>query len=176
MRSLFYLLFFLLISCQTQETKNAATNTSESFLPMQIGNSWKNDEQNFTEIKDTVKINGETYYQFNTLVGGDALATTFLRIDEKQQLWESWPDNPEKKYLHAKFGAGLNETFYTLGDKSTNDYLVTVTEKSPERMTFSFTMVNHPDLNGPSHTVTYTKGKGYEDNWKEVKINGKTVK
>ncbi|WPO84142.1 hypothetical protein SD427_07350 [Chryseobacterium sp. JJR-5R] len=165
----------LLVSC-TMQNKSNKGNTPESFMPMQIGNYWKVDAQNYTEIKDTLRIDGNLYYQFYSLVGGDAVSKVFLRIDENKQLVESWPSSGGKEYVRARFGGKLNESFFTLNDKSANDYKVTIVEKSDRKMTFSFDMIYHDNLKGQPHLETYIKGQGFDGNWNEIKIAGKLIK
>lgn len=167
------LLPLLLASCKTPQVKN---NDNQSFLPMQIGNYWKMDAQNYTEIQDTMRIDGKLYYKFYSLIGGDAVSTTYLRIDENNQLLESWPESKSKEYVRAKFNSNTGDSFFTLSDHSANDYKVTVTEKSDDKITFSFDMIYHENLGGSPHTVTYLKGLGLQDDWKSIKIDGKIVK
>lgn len=165
----------LLVSCAIK-IKNSSENTSESFMPMQIGNYWKVDAQNYTEIKDTLRIDGNLYYKFYSLVGGDAVSEVFLRIDENKQLVESWPSSEGKEYVRAQFGGKLNDSFFTLNDKSVNDYKVTIVEKSDRKMTFSFDMIYHENLKGQPHLETYIKGQGLDGSWNEIKIDGKIIK
>ncbi len=165
----------MMISCTTQNIKNDQ-NTAESFLPMQIGNYWKTDAQNYTEIKDTLRIDGKLYYQFNSLIGGDAVSVVYLRIDENKQLIESWPSSEGRNYIRAQFNGKLHDSFFTLNDKTTNDYKVTIVEKSDTKMTFSFDMIYHDHLKGQPHQETYSKGKGFDGNWTSIKINGKIIK
>lgn len=168
------LLTLMLTGCTSNYNDNK--RHSESFLPMQIGNYWKIDAQNYTEIKDTARIEGKLYYQFYSLVGGDAVAISYLRIDKDEQLWESWPSDPKTNYLHAKFNGKINDVFFTINDKSVNDNKVTITEKTDNKITFSFNMVYHANLKDHPQTVSYIKGQGYKGNWKSLKINGKIIK
>lgn len=149
---------------------------ANSFLPMQIGNQWRIDSQNYTEIQDTVRMDGKLYYKFYSLIGGDAVSTVYLRIDENNQLMESWPDSTGKQYTRAKFNSKVGDSFFTLNDGTTNDYKVTVIEKTDKKITFSFEMIYHDNMKGESHQVTYVKGQGLDDDWKSIKIDGKMVK
>lgn len=153
-----------------------ADTSQNSFLPMAIGNIWKMGEQNYTKIQDTLRIGGKLYFKFYSLVGGDAVDVKYLRIDNNNQLLEAYLDQTEKIYTHARFNALPGEAFYTLGDKTENDYKVTVVEKTEKKMTFEFEMVYHQNLKGSKHRVSYIKGLGYEGPWKEVIINGELVK
>ncbi|QNK61590.1 hypothetical protein H7F33_13610 [Pedobacter sp. PAMC26386] len=152
------------------------TAASDSFMPMQIGNKWSHGAHSYTEIQDTVRINKKLYYKFYSLVGGDATSTKYLRIDEKNQLLEAFPDQPGMTYVHAQFNANVNDKFYTLNDKSTNDYEVKLVEKTGDRRTFEFDMVNHPNLKGSTFKVSYLKGVGLDDGWQNIKIDGKIIK
>jgi len=174
LQSLFLPILF--IACTAQHTKDAENGPSESFLPMQIGNYWKTDAQNYTEIQDTMRIDGQLYFKFYSLIGGDAVSTSYLRIDKDNQLRESWPSAAGKEYIRAKFNGNVNDTFFTLNDGTVNDHQVTVTAKSDKKMTFSYNMVYHPNLKDHPEQITYIKGQGLEGNWKNIKINGVIIK
>ena len=148
--------------------------SEESFLPMHIGNYWKNNEENFTEIMDTLRIQGDLYYKFYSLIGGDGFGTRYLRIDENQNLIERYPKYPDSEYLHAKFNAQLESTFWTRNDQSVNDFRVMVTEKHDATRTFEFQRMYHPNAKD-KHSVTYIKGLGW-GNYKEIQINGDIFK
>ncbi|MDH6252363.1 hypothetical protein M2347_002090 [Chryseobacterium sp. H1D6B] len=167
---------FLFVACKMQDPKNTENNFSESFLPMQIGNYWKMDAQNYTEIQDTIRIDGKLYYKFYSLIGGDAVSTVYLRIDENNQLKESWPEAAGREYTRANFNSKVGDSFFTLNDQSTNDYKVTVIEKTDKKMTFSFDMIYQENMKGYPHKVTYIRGQGLDDGWKSIKIDGKVVK
>lgn len=163
-------------ACILKNNKELDTEASKSFLPMQIGNYWKNNAQNYTEIQDTVRIDGEKYYKFYSLIGGDAISTTYLRIDKDNQLWESYPSEPKAKYLKARFNGKVNDSFFTLNDESENDNKVTITEKTDKKMTFSYDMIYHPNLKGQQNPVSYIKGQGFDGDWNGLKINGVLIK
>ncbi len=169
------LLPLIFVACKTPQVRNGS-NPAQSFLPMQIGNSWKMDARNYTEIQDTVRIDGRLYYKFYSLTGGDAVSTAYLRIDENNRLMESWPEANGKEYTRAQFNSKLGESFFTLNDRTANDYKVTVTEKSDNKITFSFDMVYHEKMKGQPHQVSYIKGSGLDDQWKSIKIDGKIIK
>lgn len=174
LQSLLFSLFFS--ACTMHSTKNENNESSQSFLPMQIGNYWKIDPQNYTEIQDTLRIDGKLYFKFYSLVGGDAVSTSYLRIDENNQLLESWPSAAGKEYLRAKFNGKVKDTFFTLNDKSENDNKVTIVAKSDKKITFSYDTIYHPNLKGHPNTISYIKGQGLEDNWNTIKINGVIIK
>lgn len=172
--SLFFSLSF--IACTMHSTKKDNNEPSQSFLPMQIGNYWKINAQNYTEIQDTLRINGKLYFKFYSLVGGDAVSTSYLRIDQNNQLLESWPDSSGEEYLRAKFNGKVNDSFFTLNDQTVNDNKVTIVSKSDKKITFSYDMVYQPNLKGHPNTISYIKGQGLEDNWNNIKINGVIIK
>lgn len=174
LQSLFLPLFF--IACTAHNTRDLAKKPSESFLPMQIGNYWKMDAQNYTEIQDTMTIDGKLYFKFYSLVGGDAVSTSYLRIDQDNQLLESWPSAGGKEYLRAKFNGNVNDSFFTLNDQTVNDNKVTITAKTDKKMTFSYDMVYQPNLKGHPNTISYIKGQGFEGKWNRLKINGVIIK
>ncbi|WP_316803069.1 hypothetical protein [Pedobacter nototheniae] len=170
----FALMFLMSSSCK--EKMAADKNSSDSFLPMQIGNYWRMSPTSYTEIQDTLRIDGKLYYKFYSLVGGDAVSTNYYRIDEQNRLVESYVDDPKKIYVKADFNAKPGNVFYTLNDKTENDYQVKVLSKTDSDMVFEFDMVYHPNLKGNKHTEKYLKGKGLAENWKEIKINGVVYK
>ncbi len=157
------------------EDGETPVDLESSFLPMQIGNYWKIDESNWTEITDTLTIEGNLYYKFFSLIGGDALRTEYLRIDENEQLVQALPDTPGFQYKHARFNIPVGDTFFTLDNQTINDYKVTLIESTDSTRVFEFELVYHPNFTS-RHTVAYVKGLGKiwgtENPYKEVKING----
>lgn len=164
---------FTLSSCEEDLNQLQKETGSESFMPLHIGNYWRMNDLSYTEVQDTVRIGGELYYKLFSLVGGDAVMEEYLRIDANENLISSSPEHPDRQYIKAKFNANVADTFQTLGDETVNDYKVTVVEKTDSKMTFSFDMIYHPNFKGRPHTVTYLKGLGLDDSWKEIRINGK---
>jgi hypothetical protein len=171
-----FLIMILFASCQQKVVTTKEIGAADSFMPMQIGNSWRMGDHSYTEIQDTMRIDNKLYYKFYSLVGGDATDVKYMRIDENNDLLEAYPDQPKLIYTHAKFNAKVNDEFYTIGDKSQNDYKVKVVEKTDKKMTFEFDMVYHPNLKGSTHKVSYIKGSGLDENWKSIKIDGKVIK
>ncbi len=165
----FILISLFILSCQMNKDQNLA---ADSFLPMQIGNLWYMNAQSYTEIKDTVRINKKLFYKFYSLVGGDAVSTVYLRIDEQNKLIEGYPDSPLKTYTRADFNAKMGDKFFTTGEKDENDNEVTVIQKSDTEMTFSFDPIYHPNLKGYPSQVKYIKGKGWAEKFKKLKIDG----
>lgn len=166
-------ILLLILACNKEETSINPDESESSFFPMHIGNYWKSDIHNYTEIIDTLSINGDVFYKFYTVTGGDAISINYYRIDQDQNLIVSYPENPDFKYTHAKFNANLRDTFYTLKDKSYNDYRVEIITKNDSIMIFEFQKIHHPILFESKHQVSYLKGKGWKGNWKEICINGK---
>ncbi|KLT63758.1 hypothetical protein AB669_20130 [Pedobacter sp. BMA] len=149
---------------------------SNSFLPMQVGNLWYHNSQNYTEIKDSVFINGKLYYKFFSLIGGDAVSTSYLRIDEQGKLIAGDPKYPDLRVIRADFNAKVGDKFFTTGEGDDTDNQVTVTEKSGSQMSFSFDAIYHPNLKGHPYVVSYVKGQGFPGNWTKLRINGVTLK
>ncbi|MFF5382278.1 hypothetical protein [Pedobacter suwonensis] len=169
-KSLGYIFISLIIlSCQTNKEQQLA---ADSYLPMQIGNLWYMNAQSYTEIQDTVRINNKLFYKFYSLVGGDAVSTVYLRIDEHNRLIEGYPYSPLKTYTRADFSAKKGDKFFTTGEKDENDNEVTVVQKSDQEITFSFDPIYHPNLKGHPTQVKYIKGKGWADQYQKLKING----
>lgn len=142
----------------------------ESFLPMHIGNYWKNNDDNYTEIIDSLRIQGDLYFKFHSLIGGDGILIQYLRIDNDQNLISTHPDYPDSKSIQAKFNASLGSRFWTRNDQTVNDFRVTVIEKEDTLRTFEFQMVYHPILRG-THRKTYIRGLGW-NNYNQIKIDG----
>ncbi|WP_405569322.1 hypothetical protein [Winogradskyella sp. Asnod2-B02-A] len=168
MEKLNFIFLIILFSCSNDD--DTSLNSEESFLPMHIGNYWKVDEENFTEIVDTVRIQENLYYKFHSLINGDAFGIQYLRIDDSQNLIESFPNNPNFKYIHAKFNAQLGSTFWTINDQSVNDFKATVIEKENSSRSFEFQRIYHPNLND-THIKKYIRGLGW-NNFNEIKIDG----
>jgi hypothetical protein len=175
--SILVLVVFLSVACnKEQETPyHRSLNVPEtgSFLPMQIGNYWRIGSSSFTEIQDTLRFNQQLYYKFYSLVGGDVMAIHYLRIDDQNQLWEGYPGQPGKEYLHAKFDANVNDIFYTLNDQTWNDYKIRMIEKTENTRVFEWDMVYHPNLRGQLSKRSFRRGLGWsDDQWDSVRING----
>lgn len=132
---------------------------------MHIGNRWEMNEQNYTVIQDTLRINGELFYYFYSLIGGDGVLRQYLRIDEQSRLVERFPDDPATRVLHADFGAEVGDTFSTLSDDSRNDYTVEVIAKSDSAVTFNYQ--NKQD-DYAHYQQTFVKGLGYEGEYERV--------
>lgn len=143
---------------------------SNSFLPMQIGNYWRVDEGNIISITDTLRIDGDLFYKFESLWGYDVVGTEYLRLDKDNNLIERSPLYPESVSLRAKFNAAVGTKFFTLNNQTVNDYEVTLKSIENDVITFEFDMVYHQNLKGHTHIVAYKKGLGFVDNWTEVKI------
>lgn len=167
------------LSCNKDEPLNLVSD--QPYLPMQIGNYWKYDASNYTEIVDTIRIQGHLYYEFYTLTGGDSELTDYLRMDKDGNLIASSPQYPDLQILLAKFNAASGDTFWTRNDQTINDKKATVIEK--DNMTMSFEYQNFYGLTEtPPYTVSFKKGFGWTknwnmwfDKWNEVMINGQLV-
>ncbi|GAA3629340.1 hypothetical protein [Flavivirga jejuensis] len=171
-------IFILLLSCNESDDTNISnpTPTSDSFLPMHIGNYWKYDEDNYTEITDTLRIEGDLYYKFYSLIGGDAVTFQYLRIDTNQNLIQGYPDNPDFKHIHAKFNTSLEDTFWTLNNKSVNDFKATLIEKDDNLRTYAFQRF-YKNPEEEKLFVSYIRGLGwnynfYTTSYKQIKIDG----
>lgn len=162
---------FLISSCKKKDPEKPVETASQSFLPLQIGNYWQTNEENYIKIVDTVRISGELFYKASYLTGGDVFGDLYYRIDENQNLIEGSIKNPGYRYIVAKFSAGAGDSFQTLGDQSNNDYKVTVIEKTDTKMSFSYNMIYNPYLKDHPHIRSFIKGLGWADNWKHVKID-----
>ncbi|MCZ4223268.1 hypothetical protein [Pedobacter rhodius] len=169
--SLLLILFTAMLSCK-KPFSTPAPKASDSFLPMQVGNLWYSNNQNYTEIKDSVVIGGKLYYQFYSLVGGDAIGISYLRIDETGKLIASDPKYPDLRVILADFGAKVGDKFFTTGQGNDTDKEVTVTEKTDTKMSFSYDAIYHPNLKGHPYLVSYIKGQGFPGTWTRLRING----
>ncbi len=169
------LVLTMLISCK-KPLATPSPKASDTFLPMQVGNLWYMNNQNYTEIKDSVLISGKLYYKFVSLIGGDALATSYLRIDENGKLISSDPKFPDTKVILGDFNAKLGDQFFTNGTGNDIDQQVTVTEKTENKISFSFDYIYHINLKGHPYVNSYIRGQGYPGNWTRLKINGVVLK
>ena len=156
--SLLLISLLLVTSCRKEKIEIEKTGPAESFLPMEIGNYWRNKEA-YIRILDTVRFDGRLYYKFLSVLSNDMLFQEYLRIDGQKQLWSGIPGNSGKEYLKARFNAKLGDTFYTLNDQSWNDYLVKLIEKSETRRVLELDLVYDPYLKAQKHNETYIKGK-----------------
>ncbi|PWS29333.1 hypothetical protein DHW03_05830 [Pedobacter yonginense] len=150
--------------------------TVDSYLPMQVGNLWYANQENYTEIQDSVIIGGKLFYKFYSLIGGDGVAISFLRIDEQGKLIAGDTRNPAFRAVRGDFNAKVGDKFFTTGDGTDTDQEVTVIQKSDSEITFSFDAVYHPNLKGHPFQVKYIKGQGFPGNWTKLKINGVVYK
>ena len=170
------LLFTIItISCK-KENNVIQPPMSDSFLPMQVGNLWYANEENYTEIQDSILISNHVFYKFYSLIGGDASMTSYMRIDENGKLIASDPKYPTLRIIQADFKAKIGDKFFTTGNGNDTDQEVTVMEKSDTKMSFSFDYIYHPNLKGNTFVTTYIKGQGYPGNWTKLKINGVVLK
>ncbi|PWS30259.1 hypothetical protein [Pedobacter paludis] len=160
-----------LTACKKQTLVRTAAEVN-SFLPMQVGNLWYMNKENYTEIKDSVMISGKLYYQFYSLVGGDGIAISYLRIDESGKLIASDPKYPTMQIQQGSFNGKIGDKFFTTGQGSDIDQEVTITEKTDTKISFSFDYIYHPNLKGHPYLVSYIKGQGFPGNWTRLRING----
>lgn len=179
MKFLFVFTAFILVAVGCNKDKEPAQPvypTEGSYMPMEVGNYWRMNDENFTRITATTEINGKLFYEFSYRVGGDVFGKSYYRIDEDNSLIGSYPDDPTSIYTHAKFNINVGEGFYTTGKKDWNDYYVKLFEKDKDIITFEYDMVYHPNLKGQKIYRSFRKGIGFVDSWKEVKIGDKVYK
>ncbi|WP_442588288.1 hypothetical protein ACSBL2_19810 [Pedobacter sp. AW31-3R] len=176
-RFLFALLLILSVySCKKDKNMISELPSGDSFLPMQVGNSWYLNKYNYTEIQDSIMISGALYYKFYSVVGGDGISISYMRIDENGRLIISDPRNPEYTSVQADFNAKVGDTFFTTGKGNDTDNEVTVVQKSDKEVVFSFDAIYHTNLKGHPYQVRYIKGQGFPGNWTRLKINGVVYK
>ncbi len=165
-------LSFISVGCKKEKQAEAHNNppvNNDSYLPMEVGNYWKTNDQNYTEIRGTKTIHDQLFYEFFSLVGGDAVSVRYLRINENGDLIEMYPDGSSTVYTHAKFNAEVGDIFYTTGEEDWNDYMVKLIEKEDDVIKFEWDMAYHPNLKGHKFYHSYKKGFGYFGH-KEIKI------
>jgi len=148
----------------------------DSFLPMQVGNLWYTNKQNYTEIQDSTIIGGHLFYKFYSLIGGDGVSVSYMRIDDRGKLIASDPKYPTLSIIRADFEAKVGYKFFTTGKGDDIDEEVTVKEKTDTRMSFSFDSIYHPNLKGNPYVTSYIKGQGFSGNWTRLRINGAELK
>ncbi len=144
-------------------------SSSDSYLPIAIGNYWRQDDGNYISITDTLRIGELLFYKFESLTGYDAYGTQYLHLDKNDDLIERWSTSSDQIYLHAKFGSKVGTKFHTRDDGTVNDYEVSLKSHDNDIIEFEFDMVYHPLLKGHKHSVTYKKGLGFTG-WKEIRI------
>lgn len=146
---------------------NSYQYTSDSFLPMAIGNYWKVDFNNYTEIKDTIRIDGALYYEFYSLIGGDAIQREYLRIDSENNLISGSPRLSWSR-VEAKFNSSAGDTFVMSSYDGVHHVKVTTISKSDDTIEFEY----EPAAAYNKYNLKYKKGLGRISNWKEVRIDG----
>lgn len=110
------------ISSKEPDTVNGVSEfVGDSYLPMQVGNYWRNNDENYTEITGTKTIDGELCYEFSSRIGGDAFGKNYYRIDENNKLIEKFPQYSNATYTHAQFNTNVGDIFWTKGDNDPND-------------------------------------------------------
>ena len=171
---IFLILLLIPMGCEKNEEEDLVPNVylSDSFYPMNIGNYWKVDNNNYIKIVDTIRIGGELFYEFNTLVAGRDRYIKYLRIDENNDLIAKRPDIPAKKTTYAKFSSSIGDTFYTRNDTTITDCQVVVIFKNTDTIKFEYDRIYNPELKGSKYIRAYKKGFGLlGNNWKEVFID-----
>ena len=171
----FCLITFAVIGCRKDDATIIDVDSDNSYLPMQVGNYWRINDENYIIITGTKMIDKELFYEFSSRVGGDAFGKRYYRIDENNNLIEKYPDHPGESYTHAKFNMGMNESFWTTGKKDVNDLNVRILKKDGDQITFEYTWEYHINLKGSKTTRTFQKGLGYLG-YKEVKIRDEIYK
>ncbi|GAB3425990.1 hypothetical protein GCM10027516_29350 [Niabella aquatica] len=165
-----------LSACSKKGVNKQYSYEGDSYLPMEVGNYWRTNDENYIKITDTKMIDNGLFYEFSSRIGGDVFGKNYYRIDKDNNLIEKFPDHPGSVYTHAKFGAKVGDVFYTTGKKDWNDLYVKITYKGDEQITFEYDMINHPNLKGQKSYRSFKRGFGFAQNWKEVKIGDKVYK
>jgi hypothetical protein len=164
------LTLFILVSCSSDDDVSVP---EASFLPMSIGNYWKYDDDTFTEITDTLRIQGNLYYTF-TSVDYDTGLIRYLRMDENSQLIESHPLTPNKQSIVAKFNVEVGTEWWTDEDGEYPNKRTLVIKNDTRRAIYLQSYRNwdidpSPRLIGYSVTE-YFAGIGWR--YPEVRIDG----
>jgi hypothetical protein len=82
---------------------DALKKINNSSLLIKIGSYWKINRKNFTVITYILKIQGDLYYKFYSLISVDGISIVYLIIDENLNLIVSYPNHPDFNYIDAKF-------------------------------------------------------------------------
>lgn len=173
MKYLSVVLSFVIIIATGCKKGASDISNENSYLPMKVGNYWRVNDENYIEITGMKVIDNKLFYEFSERTGGDVFGTRYYRLDENNDLIEKYPKYPGDFFIHAKFSAKVGDEFYTTGKKDWNDLYVKVTAKDDNIMTFEYDIINHPNLKGQKNYKTFRKGLGFDQNWKEVKIENK---
>ncbi len=169
-------LSFISTGCKKEkqvETYDNPPLNNESYLPMQVGNYWKINDQNYTKILGTKTISDQLFYEVVSLIGGDAGSVQYLRINDDGDLIEMYPDGSSTVYTHAKFNAEEGGIFYTTGRGDLSDNMVKLVEKKDDIIKFEWDMVYHPNMKGHKSYRSYKKGLGFFEEinpYTEIKI------
>lgn len=181
-QSLIYaFLLICLISSGCNETVTEF-NTSESFMPLMIGNKWyyssyTNSTQpsinNITQIWEAVSNVGYNGMQFcgikrSFISGANTVSDTVFYSVSNNMLIQ----------LIKKSGDGFSTTTPARFDREVNsvfsysfllDYQVTVTEKTDGKISFFY---NAPIVNDEEYSMTFHKGSGIYDIFSSAWGNG----
>lgn len=134
---------------------------SDSFYPMAVGNYWQEENGNYRLIRDTIRVGGVLYYEFESL-SGDIVFRERLRIDNENNLIQQ---SGGQDYIMAKFNSSVGHSFSTLYDLT----VITIS-KSDNRMKFEYRNKYYPGAHS-TYTKAYKKGLGPVSEWKEVRID-----
>ncbi|UKJ06513.1 hypothetical protein [Solitalea lacus] len=180
MKKLIYTAFIVLfaiagVACKKKDSPAPAIDKNLGFFPLQVGNYWRINSDNYAEIKEKKILNGKEYFHYQALVGGDAFDNAYYRIDGNKliQGYNFYTDVPE--VLIADFNEALDEVFYATTILSNpNNIKITVIEKSEDTMKFKYeeSVSGKPNI----YFRTFRKGVGLDEKYDEIKINGVVYK
>lgn len=179
------LVMTLSLVCFACQSAKDCCSFPSNYLPLQVGNYWKVNDEDYVEIVGKVQLNDGEYFELYSFIKdvpdrSFQTRSIYLRIDDKQNLIQGYKNN---NFTNIIVNFNMRE-----GDELDNVDKVTVLEKNSEKMRFrhnclvcSFT---------PSfHESTFLNGHGFAERnfflasnfglirpFKEVKINGVVYK
>ncbi|MDJ1483295.1 hypothetical protein QNI16_22545 [Cytophagaceae bacterium YF14B1] len=176
---LFSILSIIVLSCKNTEPDPIA---SADFFPLQVGNYWKVDDNDYLEITNTKVIDGHTYYQIYTKspLGGEG--NLYIRIDKNLNLIQAYENAPGYSKTIANFRMKKGKKVADTPEEPT------VIERDNNKITFRYLCVICGRPNA-MFDISFHKGKGilsrnslfrgyFENNppFTEIRINGQVYK
>ena len=160
--------------------------SGSDYLPLEIGNYWKVDDDNYVEVTGTEQLNGQTFFVLrsrNKTAVEPSLREydLYFRIDGQENLIQGF-----KISTHSRIVANFA---LKKGQKADAPANPTVTDKDADRITFRYDNLLVSSSPPNYMYATFLKGKGFEaknfmltrysalvDKFTEIKIGGNVYK
>ena len=159
--------------------------SGSDYLPLEIGNYWKVDDDNYVEVTGTEQLNGQTFFVLRSRNGSAADPgfreyDLYFRVDEQANLIQGF-----KNSTYSKVVANFN---LEKGQKADDMENPTVTVKTADLITFRYDCMvcsAYPSY----YYATFLKGRGFAERnfmlarnfglvqkFTEIKIGGNVYK